>query len=71
MRTTWSFHSATHLLFGRGATRHLGDLAVRERVKRVLVVTDPVLLKAGLLETIHGPLSEAGVTVEVFSGEYE
>jgi alcohol dehydrogenase len=68
MRTTWSFHSAPHLLFGRGATRQLGDLAVRQGVKRVLVVTDPMILKAGLLEPIHAPLSEAGVAVEVFSG---
>jgi alcohol dehydrogenase class IV len=68
MRTTWSFHSATHLLFGRGAAAQLGDLAVRQGVKRVLVVTDSHLLKAGLLETIHAPLSESGVAVEVFSG---
>ncbi len=68
MRTTWTFYSATQLLFGRGATRQLGDIAARQGVKRVLVVTDPILLKAGLLEPVHGSLSEAGVAVEVFSG---
>jgi alcohol dehydrogenase class IV len=68
MRTTWTFYSATQRLFGRGATRQLGDIAARQGVKRVLVVTDPILLKAGILEPVHGSLSEAGVAVEVFSG---
>ena len=46
MRTTWTFHSATQLLFGCGAVRQLGEIATRQGVKRVLVVTDPILLKA-------------------------
>jgi alcohol dehydrogenase class IV len=68
MRTTWTFHSAGELLFGRHATRQLGDVAARLGVRRVLLVTDPTLLRAGLVETVHVPLSEAGVVVEVFSG---
>jgi alcohol dehydrogenase len=68
MRTTWTFFSATQLVFGRGATRQLGDIATRQGVKRVLVITDPILLKAGILEPVHGSLNEAGVVVEVFSG---
>jgi alcohol dehydrogenase len=68
MRTTWTFHSAGQLIFGRGATQHLTDVAVRLGLKRALLVTDPVLLKAGLVEPVHAPLSEAGVAVEVFSG---
>jgi alcohol dehydrogenase len=68
MRTTWTFHTAGQLLFGRDATLQLGDVARRLGAKRMLVVTDPVLLRAGLVERVHGPLSEAGVTVEVFSG---
>jgi alcohol dehydrogenase class IV len=68
MRTTWTFHTAGQLLFGRHATQQVGDVAVRLGVKRLLLVTDSVLLKAGLVEQVHGPLSEAGVTVAVFSG---
>jgi alcohol dehydrogenase class IV len=68
MRTTWTFHSAGQLIFGRNAVGQLGDVAMRLNVKRLLLVTDPVLLNAGLVEAVHGPLSEAGVTVEVFSG---
>ena len=68
MRTTWTFHTAGQLIFGRGGTAQLGDAAVRQRVRRMLVVTDATLLRAGLVETIHASLSEAGVVVEVFSG---
>ena len=72
MRTTWTFHSAGQLLFGRHATQQLGDVAGRLGVRRVLIVTDPILVKAGLVESVHVPLSEAGVVVEVFfDGEPE
>jgi alcohol dehydrogenase len=68
MRTTWTFHSARSLVFGRDAARQVGEIAVRLRAGRAFVVTDPVLLKAGLLEPVHASLSEAGVAVEVFQG---
>ncbi len=72
MRTVWSFHTAQQFLFGRGAARELGEVARRLGAKRVLVVTDPVLLKAGLIDEVHAPLSEEGVVVDIFSeGEPE
>ncbi len=72
MRTTWTFHSAGQLLFGRNSARQVSDLALRAGYRRILVVTDPVLVKAGVAERVHIPLSESGVRVEVFSeGEPE
>jgi alcohol dehydrogenase class IV len=68
MRTTWSFHSAGQLLFGRDAVRQLGEVAERLRAKRVLIVTDPILVTAGLAEQVQAPLREARVAVDVFSG---
>ena len=68
MRSTWTFHSAGQLIFGRHATQQLGDVANRLRARRILLITDPILVKAGLVESVHVPLSEAGVVVEVFSG---
>ncbi|MGH7226643.1 MAG: iron-containing alcohol dehydrogenase, partial [Gemmataceae bacterium] len=68
MRTTWTFHCAGQLLFGRHATQQLGDLAARLGVRRVLLVTGPNLVKAGLVESVHVPLSESGVVIEIFSG---
>jgi alcohol dehydrogenase class IV len=68
MRTTWTFHSAGQLVFGRNAAARLGEITRRLGARRALVVTDPILLNAGLVEAVHAPLSEAGVAVEVFSG---
>jgi alcohol dehydrogenase class IV len=68
MRTTWTFHSAGKLLFGRGAVRQLGEIAGRMGTRRLFLVTDPALVKAGLLDTVQAPLAEAGVTVGVFAG---
>ncbi len=68
MRTTWTFHSAGQLVFGRHATKQLGDIVSRLGARRILIVTDTILAKAGLVEPVHVPLSEAGVVVEVFSG---
>jgi alcohol dehydrogenase class IV len=68
MRTTWTFHSAGQLIFGRNATQQLGDIAARLGARRILLVTDPILVKAGLVESVHVPFSESGVVVEVFSG---
>jgi alcohol dehydrogenase class IV len=68
MRTTWTFHSAGQLVFGRHAVRQLGEIVGRLPAKRVLIVTDPLLLKAGLVEEVHVPLSEGGVVVEICAG---
>ena len=47
MRETWTFHSAGQLLFGRNASRQLGEVVRRLRRERVLIVTDPVLSQGG------------------------
>jgi alcohol dehydrogenase class IV len=68
MRTTWTFHSAGMLLFGRDAVCQLGDVAQRLGAKRALIVTDPPLVKAGLDTRVRQPLTDAGVVVETFAG---
>ncbi|MHB1421736.1 MAG: iron-containing alcohol dehydrogenase [Gemmataceae bacterium] len=68
MRTTWTFHAPGQLLFGRHATLQLGDIAGHLGARRVLIVTDPILVKAGLLESVHLPLRDAGIVVELFIG---
>jgi alcohol dehydrogenase class IV len=64
----WTFHSAGSLLYGRGILARLGDVTARLRAKRVFVVTDAVLKKAGLVDRVTGPLAAAGITAEVFDG---
>jgi alcohol dehydrogenase class IV len=68
VRTVWTFHSAGQLVFGRNAVAQLGELAARLGAKRVLLVTDPVLVKAGLVEPVRRPLDQTGAAVEVFPG---
>jgi alcohol dehydrogenase class IV len=55
-------------VFGRNAIRHLGEVAARFGVKRLLLVTDPVLVKAGVAERVRAALAESQVAVETFDG---
>lgn len=72
MRTTWTFHSAGQILFGRNAVRQLGDVAQRLQTKRAFVVADPILVRLGMVDTVRAPLVAAGLTVEAFlEGEPE
>ncbi len=68
MRTTWTFHNAGELLFGRGAIAQLGEVAQRMNARRALVITDKTLVDAGLVDQVSAPLADAGVQVEVFDG---
>lgn len=68
MRTSWSFHSAGQLVFGRGAVRDLGRLVAKHHWRTALVVTDRHLAAAGLVQRVVVPLREAGLTVDVFEG---
>src|SRR5262249_31908664 len=68
MRETWTFHTAGQLLFGRNAIRQLGEVAGRLHARRVLIVTDPVLARTGLVDRIRQPLQESQVATDVFTG---
>jgi alcohol dehydrogenase class IV len=68
MRETWTFHSAGQLVFGRNAVNQLGDIASRLRLKRLLIVTDKVLVGAGIVDLVRRPLVEAGLTIDIFDG---
>lgn len=68
MRTSWSFHSAGQLVFGRGAVRDLGRLVARKKWSKAFVVADGRLAAAGLVDQVVGPLRESGIIVEVFDG---
>jgi alcohol dehydrogenase class IV len=60
---TWSFSSAGALFFGRNAVRvHLRDASERLGAKRAFIVTDSVLVKAGLLAQTTDPLTALGVS---------
>ena len=64
---TWSFSSAGALFFGRNAVRvHLREACERLNAKRAFVVTDAILVKAGLLSQTTEPLTAAGVVFAHF-----
>lgn len=68
LRTTWSFHSAGTLLFGRDAVAKLGEIAQRLKAARILVITDAALSKAGVVDRVRAPLLEGRAAIEVFDG---
>jgi alcohol dehydrogenase class IV len=60
---TWSFSSAGALFFGRNAVRiHLRDACERLSARRAFIVTDSILVKAGLLAQTTEPLTALNVT---------
>ena len=68
MRTTWCFHSAGKIVFGRDAVLQLGDIASRLNARRALIVTDLNLVEAGLPNRARGPLEASGLVVATFTG---
>ncbi len=56
----------TRLIYGVGTLARVGDLARDLGGTRVLVVSDPGIVKAGYVERAAGFLREAGLAVEVF-----
>lgn len=63
---TWTFQSAGNLVFGRDAVDQLPDIAAGLRARRVFVVADSILERAGVLGRVADPLTAAGVALEVF-----
>lgn len=68
MRTSWNFHSAGQLVFGRGAAAQLGFLMRRRDFRRVQVISDNQLAGAGLVDLVTEELRSANIAVDLFLG---
>src|SRR5688500_16346393 len=68
MRTIWNFYSAGQLVFGNRAIEQLGPLVARRRLARALIVTDPILERAGIVAQARRSLESSGIEVDVFNG---
>jgi len=68
MRGEWRFHSAGEIVFGHGSAGRVGETVRRLGAGRVLLVTDPGLVAAGLHEGVEASLADAGVAVDRFDG---
>ncbi len=68
MRTIWSFGSAGRLFFGKGASLRAPELAKQHGLRRLFVISDPILEQAGIVKRVVDPLMQAGLEVQVFLG---
>jgi alcohol dehydrogenase class IV len=68
MRGEWRFFSAGQIIFGRGVVRRTGEAVRRLGSDRVLLVTDPALVAAGLDKSVTASLDEAGIAWKLFDG---
>jgi len=65
--TTFTFNTSGAILFGEGAIGQIGAIAAARLGRRVLVVTDPGVVKAGLVEPALKALAEASVEAIVYA----
>ncbi len=71
-RDYWNFYSAGRIVFGSGVVDRLSQLLQPWQAKRVLIVTDAILVRVGVVAQIEQPLRDAGMTVDLFDeGEPE
>jgi alcohol dehydrogenase len=66
--TPWTFHSAGSLHVGRGTVARLPAIAAALGVRRIFIVTDEVLAKAGVVDAVVAPLQAANLAVQIFRG---
>jgi alcohol dehydrogenase class IV len=62
------FRTTRRILFGVGSAEKTGTEAQLLRAKKVLIITDPGVIQAGLLEGIEKSLQSAGIPFAIFDG---
>lgn len=62
------FRIPTRIMLGRGVSQRVAEPLAQVGAKRVLVVTDPGVVKAGLVAPVEERLREAGLAYEVYDG---
>ncbi|MDE3238053.1 MAG: iron-containing alcohol dehydrogenase [Paracoccaceae bacterium] len=61
------FNTVKSLQFGAGSLAQLGPRVRREIGERVMLITDPGMLRTGIVDRALAILTEAGVSAELFS----
>ncbi len=62
------FHSPSKIIFGLDAAKAVGEEVRRLRGKKVLVVTDPILVKENVIGPVIDSLKEADIPYAIFDG---
>ena len=57
----FNFQVPTKVVFGVGAVKDVGSEAEVLNAKHVMIVTDPGIVKAGLMDKVTEPLDAAGI----------
>ena len=68
MRTIWSFGSAGQLFFGQKSSLRAPELAKKHGLRKLFVISDPILEQAGIVKKVVDPLMAAGLDVLVHLG---
>jgi len=63
----FTFNTVSSIVFGEGAAARIGELAAERGWNNVLLVTDPGLVKVGMIARATAALEQAGVAATVFS----
>ena len=66
--SAFTFNTTKSVICEPGAIKRLGEIVKEQMGKKVLLVTDPGLCKAGLLDRATRSLNEAGVEYTLFDG---
>ena len=62
------FRIPTRIMFGRGVSQRVAEPLGQVGAKRVLIVTDPGVMKAGLVGPIEQRIRDAHVAYEIYDG---
>ncbi|MDE3102806.1 MAG: iron-containing alcohol dehydrogenase [Chloroflexota bacterium] len=62
------FRIPTRIMFGRGVSERVAEPLGQVGAKRVLIVTDPGVVNAGLVGPIEQRIRDAGIAYEVYDG---
>jgi alcohol dehydrogenase class IV len=62
----FTFNTAKSIRFGPGSLGEIGGMVRRDIGERVMLVTDPGMMRTGIVERAERVLGEAGVAVELF-----
>ena len=66
--TAFTFNTTKSVICEPGSIKKLGAIVKEQVGNRVLIVTDPGLIQAGLLSSATDSLDQAGVQYQVFDG---
>lgn len=67
MTAPFEFNTTPSIVFGNGSVANIGPLAAARLGRRVLVVTDPGLERAGIVARVAAALADSGLDVTVFA----